>query len=149
MAMNSPSSKVPSHGTHGYGQTFAVDLILRPAMNRSLGQKVPGSGNRVAFPPSASHFSRQRQPWSPGWSTGPGTIAAERGLWQSFIFMPNQLCVISSAPSACSATTLCCGWQMAHISCSPTYAEGYPGQFSLAVFLKIFQLMTGADARSD
>lgn len=27
-AVNSPSSKVPSHGTHGYGQTFAVDLLL-------------------------------------------------------------------------------------------------------------------------
>lgn len=29
-ALNSPSSKVPSHGTHGHGQTFAVDLIFEP-----------------------------------------------------------------------------------------------------------------------
>lgn len=29
-AMNSPASKVPSHGTHAYGQTFAVDLVHVP-----------------------------------------------------------------------------------------------------------------------
>lgn len=28
VAVNSPASKIPSHGTHGYGQTFAVDLVL-------------------------------------------------------------------------------------------------------------------------
>jgi hypothetical protein len=30
-AMKSPASKVPSHGTHGHGQTFAVDLVFEPA----------------------------------------------------------------------------------------------------------------------
>ena len=30
-ALNSPASKVPSHGTHGHGQTFAVDLVYEPA----------------------------------------------------------------------------------------------------------------------
>lgn len=31
MAINSPTSTVPSHGTHGYGQTYAVDLVAVPA----------------------------------------------------------------------------------------------------------------------
>ncbi len=30
MAINSPTSTVPSHGTHGYGQTYAVDLVAVP-----------------------------------------------------------------------------------------------------------------------
>lgn len=29
-ALNSPTTRVPSHGTHGYGQTFAVDLVAEP-----------------------------------------------------------------------------------------------------------------------
>ncbi|GAA0609064.1 M23 family metallopeptidase [Sporichthya brevicatena] len=29
-AVNSPADKVPSHGLHAYGQTYAVDLISRP-----------------------------------------------------------------------------------------------------------------------
>lgn len=29
-AMNSPATKVPSHGTHVYGQTYAVDLVHEP-----------------------------------------------------------------------------------------------------------------------
>ncbi|WP_250446239.1 M23 family metallopeptidase [Actinotalea sp. C106] len=30
-ALNSPATKTPSHGTHGYGQTYAVDLVHTPA----------------------------------------------------------------------------------------------------------------------
>ncbi|MEV7115950.1 M23 family metallopeptidase [Streptomyces anulatus] len=26
-ALNSPADKVPSHGTHGYGQTYAIDIV--------------------------------------------------------------------------------------------------------------------------
>ncbi|AXG82668.1 M23 family peptidase [Streptomyces paludis] len=29
--LNSPADKVPSHGTHGYGQTYAIDIIAEPA----------------------------------------------------------------------------------------------------------------------
>jgi len=29
-ALNSPASKVPSHGTHAYGQAYAIDLIAAP-----------------------------------------------------------------------------------------------------------------------
>lgn len=30
LAVNSPASRVPSHGTNAYGQTFAVDLLHDP-----------------------------------------------------------------------------------------------------------------------
>ncbi|MFJ5104594.1 peptidoglycan DD-metalloendopeptidase family protein [Streptomyces sp. NPDC088554] len=40
-ALNSPADKVPSHGTHGYGQTYAIDIVADPE---------PGSGGtRPAF----------------------------------------------------------------------------------------------------
>ena len=29
-ALNSPATKVPSHGTHGHGQAYAIDLIYEP-----------------------------------------------------------------------------------------------------------------------
>lgn len=29
-ALNSPASRVPSHGSHGHGQTFAIDLVFEP-----------------------------------------------------------------------------------------------------------------------
>ena len=30
LAMNSPASRIPSHGIHAYGQTFAIDLAAEP-----------------------------------------------------------------------------------------------------------------------
>ncbi|MFC9946745.1 M23 family metallopeptidase [Streptomyces pratensis] len=29
-ALNSPAGKVPSHGTHGYGQSYAIDIVAEP-----------------------------------------------------------------------------------------------------------------------
>ncbi|MFG2498178.1 M23 family metallopeptidase [Streptomyces sp. NPDC048441] len=29
-ALNSPATKVPSHGTHGFGQTYAIDITAEP-----------------------------------------------------------------------------------------------------------------------
>ncbi|MEV0774421.1 M23 family metallopeptidase [Streptomyces sp. NPDC050433] len=29
-ALNSPADKVPSHGIHGYGQTYAIDILVAP-----------------------------------------------------------------------------------------------------------------------
>lgn len=31
LAINSPATRVPSHGTHAYGQTYAIDLVHEPA----------------------------------------------------------------------------------------------------------------------
>ncbi|MEW2633977.1 M23 family metallopeptidase [Streptomyces sp. NPDC048389] len=30
-ALNSPAERTPSHGTHGYGQTYAIDVLAEPA----------------------------------------------------------------------------------------------------------------------
>jgi hypothetical protein len=30
LALNGPAGKVPSHGPHAYGQTYAIDLVHEP-----------------------------------------------------------------------------------------------------------------------
>jgi hypothetical protein len=61
-AVNSPATKVPSHGTHGHGQTFAIDLVYepepgaRPEFGRDHG---PGSVPRPTTPRSASRCNRR------------------------------------------------------------------------------------------
>jgi hypothetical protein len=49
-AINSPTGKLPSHGTHAYGQTFAVDLVHLPE-----GVEHPefGRAERAFLPPTA------------------------------------------------------------------------------------------------
>lgn len=34
-ALNSPADKVPSHGTHVYGQTYAIDIVAEPETGRA------------------------------------------------------------------------------------------------------------------
>ncbi|MQS38451.1 M23 family metallopeptidase [Streptomyces katsurahamanus] len=43
-ALNSPADKVPSHGTHGYGQSYAIDITAEPSSESSPGADgtVPG-----------------------------------------------------------------------------------------------------------
>jgi murein DD-endopeptidase MepM/ murein hydrolase activator NlpD len=45
-ALNSPASKVPSHGLHAYGQTFAIDFVYEPAEGAR-----PAFGEGTAFRP--------------------------------------------------------------------------------------------------
>ncbi|MFE3739680.1 M23 family metallopeptidase [Streptomyces sp. NPDC059096] len=48
-AVNSPADKVPSHGTYGYGQAYAIDIVADPAPGREPDPaQDPGSA-----PPSA------------------------------------------------------------------------------------------------
>ncbi|WP_433400957.1 M23 family metallopeptidase [Streptomyces sp. CA-146814] len=35
-ALNSPADKVPSHGTHVYGQTYAIDIVAEPGTGDEL-----------------------------------------------------------------------------------------------------------------
>ncbi|MGW7286127.1 M23 family metallopeptidase [Streptomyces sp. NPDC054847] len=39
-ALNSPTDRTPSHGTHGYGQTYAIDLVAEPSEGARPGFKV-------------------------------------------------------------------------------------------------------------
>jgi murein DD-endopeptidase MepM/ murein hydrolase activator NlpD len=67
-AVNSPSTRVPSHGTHGFGQTYAVDLVPTPEgtswppPDRGTGrgttflrpEQFPGFGSPVLAPASGT-----------------------------------------------------------------------------------------------
>ena len=50
MALNSPSSKVPSHGTHLFGQTYGIDFVHEGAVE---GSSVRGRRNSVFLRPEA------------------------------------------------------------------------------------------------
>ncbi|MFJ9636739.1 M23 family metallopeptidase [Streptomyces sp. NPDC101178] len=40
-ALNSPADKVPSHGTHVYGQTYAIDIVAEPGTGDELADRPP------------------------------------------------------------------------------------------------------------
>jgi hypothetical protein len=78
VAINSPASRTPSHGTHAYGQTYAIDLIHHPDEGRPWSgvvswplarrpQAFPGFGQPV-FAPADGVVVRvsdwQRDHWS-------------------------------------------------------------------------------------
>jgi hypothetical protein len=54
-ALNSPADRVPSHRTHAYGQTFAIDLVYEPeGATRPTGhrrpEEFPGFGKEIVAP---------------------------------------------------------------------------------------------------
>ena len=84
IALNSPASRTPSHGTHAYGQTYAIDLVSRARPGR------PGRGlagwplarRPAALPASASRCSpRPTAAWS-GSATGSATTGAGPPGWR-------------------------------------------------------------------
>ncbi|WP_432504620.1 M23 family metallopeptidase [Kineococcus arenarius] len=80
-ALSTPADRVPSHGTHGYGQTYAVDLLADPADGSrppftagggflpperfpAFGQPVlAGSGGRVVRASGRARDHRSRNSW--------------------------------------------------------------------------------------
>jgi murein DD-endopeptidase MepM/ murein hydrolase activator NlpD len=60
IVMNGPADRAPSHGTHGHGQTFAVDLVYepqegaRPAFGKGASfrrpEEFPGFGQELLAP---------------------------------------------------------------------------------------------------
>lgn len=76
-AINSPADRVPSHGLHAYGQTYAIDLVYEPADGRRpalswwpLGrppESFPGFGREVRAPATGTVVRArdgQRDHWS-------------------------------------------------------------------------------------
>lgn len=59
-ALNSPASKLPSHGTHGYGQTFGIDLVYEPEPGAR-----PEFGKSAAFRPPQDFPAFGQQLFSP------------------------------------------------------------------------------------
>ena len=86
-AINSPADRVPSHGLHAYGQTFAVDLVHEPGDGRRprvgwwpLGRRpedFPGFGREVRAPAGGVVIRAQdgrRDHWSR--NSYPGLLVA-------------------------------------------------------------------------
>ncbi|MEV4670632.1 MULTISPECIES: M23 family metallopeptidase [Actinomadura] len=86
--VNSPADKVPSHGTHELGQTYAIDLVhvpdpaepWRPLRNRPLASRpetFPAFGQDVRAPADGvvvQAGGRQRDHWS-------------RNSWPGFVYL--------------------------------------------------------------
>ena len=60
VAVNSPADRVPSHGVHAYGQTYAIDLVHHPDTEREW------QGVRAAWPPTRRP---ERFPGFGSWAT--------------------------------------------------------------------------------
>ena len=85
VALNSPSTRVPSHMLHGWAQTYAVDLVCdpddgsRPGMSWTplarRARDFPGFGRPVRAP-IAGTVVRRRDGWRDHWSrTSPPGLA--------------------------------------------------------------------------
>lgn len=73
-AVNNPASKVPSHGVHSHGQTFAIDLVYEPRNGaRPEFGHGPPSGRRRTFRPSARSSSARPTGASSPCGTARGT----------------------------------------------------------------------------
>ncbi|MFI6945013.1 M23 family metallopeptidase [Streptomyces sp. NPDC050422] len=48
-ALNSPADKVPSHGIHGYGQTYAIDIVAEPEPEPEPEHEHEGAPSRPKF----------------------------------------------------------------------------------------------------
>jgi hypothetical protein len=68
-AVNSPADRVPSHGIHAYGQTYAIDLVYEPAGRPTGGV----TGGRLACPPTAFPGFGQ-----PVYAVAPGRVVRVR-----------------------------------------------------------------------
>lgn len=79
-ALNSPADKVPSHGTHVYGQTYAIDIVAEPGTGDGESPARPrsacsgrSSGATATSRPSAPRCSRWPTPRSSGRATAGAT----------------------------------------------------------------------------
>ncbi len=90
-ALNSPADKVPSHGTHAYGQTYAIDIVAEPetAEGEAPGRPAagpatrPGAGpaTRPAAGPATRPVPRPQAEPAPRPEAGPVTRPAFRLFW--------------------------------------------------------------------
>jgi murein DD-endopeptidase MepM/ murein hydrolase activator NlpD len=69
IAINSPARRVPSHGTHGYGQTWAIDLVYEPRQGAR-----PAFGGDGWFRPAGAYPGFGRDVLAPA----DGTVVAAR-----------------------------------------------------------------------
>ncbi|MFI0241674.1 murein hydrolase activator EnvC family protein [Streptomyces sp. NPDC016845] len=63
-AVNSPADKVPSHGTHAYGQTYAIDIVAEGETEAEGEAEVAGAEGQGARPGFAAVWPIARRPRS-------------------------------------------------------------------------------------
>jgi len=95
-ALNSPAGKVPSHGTHGYGQSFAVDLLFEPADG---GRPRFGAGPGFRPPSDFPGFGE------PLYAPDAGTVVAVRDGAATTAAAPAGRPSATSWSRACSASS--------------------------------------------
>ncbi|MGW4309948.1 peptidoglycan DD-metalloendopeptidase family protein [Streptomyces californicus] len=78
-ALNSPADKVPSHGTHAYGQTYAIDIVAEPETAEGEAPGRPGAD--PAPRPEAGPVPRPQADPAPRPGAGPVTRPAFRLFW--------------------------------------------------------------------
>lgn len=77
-ALNSPADKVPSHGVHAYGQTYAIDIVAEPGTGPATGPEP------VAAPESLAVSESLATPESPAVPEGepaPPSRPKFRAVW--------------------------------------------------------------------
>jgi hypothetical protein len=88
VAVNSPADKVPSHGVHSCGQTYAIDLVYWPdestpwqgVQKRPLARRAnsfPGFGQPI-FAPASGTVVKARDFWRDHWS---------RNSWPGILYL--------------------------------------------------------------
>ncbi|MEU5136787.1 peptidoglycan DD-metalloendopeptidase family protein [Streptomyces californicus] len=82
-ALNSPADKVPSHGTHAYGQTYAIDIVAEPETAEGEAPGRPGAdpATRPAADPATRPVPRPQADPAPRPETAPVTRPAFRLFW--------------------------------------------------------------------
>ncbi|WP_050494915.1 M23 family metallopeptidase [Streptomyces griseus] len=82
-ALNSPADKVPSHGTHAYGQTYAIDIVAEPETAEGEAPGRPGAdpAPRPEAGPVTRPVPRPEADPAPRPEVGPVTRPAFRLFW--------------------------------------------------------------------
>jgi hypothetical protein len=114
LAVNSPADKVPSHGLHAYGQTYAIELARGSRPEFGSG---PGFRRPEASRPSASRYwSAPGTGWPPASSWPPAATRATR---------PSPTCTSSSrtTPASCSPPACRSGWPASRSTARPRPAS--------------------------
>lgn len=81
-ALNSPADKVPSHGVHAYGQTYAIDIVADPDPDPDPGFALdPGPGPGHQLQPNPECGPRHHDGKGAGVRAAGSTRPAFRALW--------------------------------------------------------------------
>ena len=121
-AINSPADKVPSHGLHAYGQTYAIDLVHEP-----VGGNRPEFGTGPSFRPPEDFPAFGQPILAPAGGVvvrahGRERDHRSRSSWPSLLYLFAEGSLRELTPAGCSATTWSWTSATAPTRCWPTCA---------------------------